>query len=304
MEGWRDGCRDLENLLGGLEDQGWCLACEVYGHTVAICPFQGEEEEEPAQERKVGRSRKRRRKGKLQQQQQQPQQQQEEVGNDGWKTGGARAASAQTGGARAASTQTGGPRASSAQTGGARAASAQTGGARAASAQTGGPRASSAQTGGARAASAQTGGARASSAQTGGARADCIVSEDAYPREMAAHSPHDSVSSSSASHFPHPEQMEKLCAAFSHQGAVLSELLHECSVPPAQAVPLESQRATSADWQQDNALSIAASEEVGEQELPFLSEESDRNRSFRSCLRSQTASPLRLSSSCQQSLCH
>ncbi|MGH0179035.1 UNVERIFIED_CONTAM: hypothetical protein FKN15_000571 [Acipenser sinensis] len=58
-------------------------------------------------------------------------------------------------------------------------------------------------------------------------------------------------------------------------GAVLSELLLECSVPPAQAVPLESQRATSADWQQDNALSIAASEEVGEQELPFLSEESD-----------------------------
>ncbi|MGH0170321.1 UNVERIFIED_CONTAM: hypothetical protein FKN15_071755 [Acipenser sinensis] len=53
MEGWRDGCRDLEDLLGGLEDQGWCMACGVYGHTVAICPFQGEEEEEePAQERK------------------------------------------------------------------------------------------------------------------------------------------------------------------------------------------------------------------------------------------------------------
>ena len=46
MEGWRDGCRDLEDLLGGLEDQGWCMACGVYGHTVAICPFQGEEEEE------------------------------------------------------------------------------------------------------------------------------------------------------------------------------------------------------------------------------------------------------------------
>ncbi|MGH0137860.1 UNVERIFIED_CONTAM: hypothetical protein FKN15_067978 [Acipenser sinensis] len=55
MEGWRDGCRDLEDLLGGIEDQGWCMACGVYGHTVAICPFQGEEEEEPAQERKVGR---------------------------------------------------------------------------------------------------------------------------------------------------------------------------------------------------------------------------------------------------------
>ncbi|MGH0140005.1 UNVERIFIED_CONTAM: hypothetical protein FKN15_021685 [Acipenser sinensis] len=46
MEGWRDGCRDLEDLLGGLEDQGWCMACGVQGHTVAICPFQGEEEEE------------------------------------------------------------------------------------------------------------------------------------------------------------------------------------------------------------------------------------------------------------------
>ncbi|MGH0118487.1 UNVERIFIED_CONTAM: hypothetical protein FKN15_016822 [Acipenser sinensis] len=46
MEGWRDGCRDLEDLLGGLEDQGWCMACGVQGHTVAICPFQGEEEEQ------------------------------------------------------------------------------------------------------------------------------------------------------------------------------------------------------------------------------------------------------------------
>ncbi|RXM31700.1 hypothetical protein EOD39_6750 [Acipenser ruthenus] len=40
MEGWRDGCRDLEDLLGGLEDQGWCMACGVYGHKVALCPFQ------------------------------------------------------------------------------------------------------------------------------------------------------------------------------------------------------------------------------------------------------------------------
>ncbi|MGH0146360.1 UNVERIFIED_CONTAM: hypothetical protein FKN15_048677 [Acipenser sinensis] len=85
MEGWRDDCRDLEDLFGGLEDQGWCLACGVYGHTVAICPFQSEEEEEPAQERKVGRRSRKRRKGKLQQQQQQPQQQQEEVGDDGWE---------------------------------------------------------------------------------------------------------------------------------------------------------------------------------------------------------------------------
>ncbi|MGH0143209.1 UNVERIFIED_CONTAM: hypothetical protein FKN15_019785 [Acipenser sinensis] len=78
MESWRDSCWNLEDLLRGLEDQGWCLACGVYGHTVAICPFQEEEEEEPAQ---VGRRiKKRRGKGKLQQQ---PQQQQEEVGDDG-----------------------------------------------------------------------------------------------------------------------------------------------------------------------------------------------------------------------------
>ncbi|MGH0119235.1 UNVERIFIED_CONTAM: hypothetical protein FKN15_029604 [Acipenser sinensis] len=43
---------ELEDLLGGLEDQGWCLTCGMYGHMVAICPFQ---EEEPDQERKAGR---------------------------------------------------------------------------------------------------------------------------------------------------------------------------------------------------------------------------------------------------------
>ncbi|MGH0172606.1 UNVERIFIED_CONTAM: hypothetical protein FKN15_069581 [Acipenser sinensis] len=79
---WRNGSGELENLLGGLEEQGWCLACGVYGHTVAICPFQ-DEEEEPAQERKAGRrSRKGRGRGKLQQQ---PQQQQEEIEEDGWE---------------------------------------------------------------------------------------------------------------------------------------------------------------------------------------------------------------------------
>ncbi|RXM98503.1 hypothetical protein EOD39_13049 [Acipenser ruthenus] len=38
----------------GLEGQGWCLACGVYGHMVATCPFQ-DEEEEPAQESKAGK---------------------------------------------------------------------------------------------------------------------------------------------------------------------------------------------------------------------------------------------------------
>ncbi|MGH0158759.1 UNVERIFIED_CONTAM: hypothetical protein FKN15_055522 [Acipenser sinensis] len=80
MEGWGNGCGELEDLLGGLEDQGWCLACGVYGHTVAICPFQDEEEK---QERKAGRrSRKRKGRGKLQQQQQ-PLQQQED--DNGWE---------------------------------------------------------------------------------------------------------------------------------------------------------------------------------------------------------------------------
>ncbi|MGH0137210.1 UNVERIFIED_CONTAM: hypothetical protein FKN15_056914 [Acipenser sinensis] len=62
MEGWnwRDGCQDLEDFLGGLEDQGWCLACGEFGHPVVCCPYQ-EEEEELAQERKV---RRRQRKGK------------------------------------------------------------------------------------------------------------------------------------------------------------------------------------------------------------------------------------------------
>ncbi|MGH0140730.1 UNVERIFIED_CONTAM: hypothetical protein FKN15_072078 [Acipenser sinensis] len=76
---WLDRRNELD-LLGGLEDPGWCLAYGVYRHMVFIYPFQEEEEEEPAQERKV---RRRRGKGRLQQQQQQhPQQQQEEVGDD------------------------------------------------------------------------------------------------------------------------------------------------------------------------------------------------------------------------------
>ncbi|MGH0134166.1 UNVERIFIED_CONTAM: hypothetical protein FKN15_016617 [Acipenser sinensis] len=145
MESWRDGCSELEDILGDLEDQGWCLAYGAYGHTVVICSFQ-DEEEEPAQERKVGRrSRNRMGKGKLQQQQQQPQQQQEEVGDDGWGAFlksltaelclGCRAYAprntkrgnylAQVGGSQATSTQKGGARASSAQKGGARASSGQ-----------------------------------------------------------------------------------------------------------------------------------------------------------------------------------
>ncbi|MGH0148950.1 UNVERIFIED_CONTAM: hypothetical protein FKN15_051443 [Acipenser sinensis] len=62
MEGWSwsDGCQDLEDLLGDLEDQGWCLACGEFGHPVVRYPYQ-EGEEELAQERKV---RRKQRKGK------------------------------------------------------------------------------------------------------------------------------------------------------------------------------------------------------------------------------------------------
>ncbi|MGH0115610.1 UNVERIFIED_CONTAM: hypothetical protein FKN15_037933 [Acipenser sinensis] len=56
----------------------------------------------------------------------------------------------------------------------------------------------------------------------------------------------------------------------SHQGAVHAELLREHLAP---SVPLGFQGATSADWQQDDVLSIAALEEVAEQELAFPSED-------------------------------
>ncbi|MGH0121269.1 UNVERIFIED_CONTAM: hypothetical protein FKN15_074842 [Acipenser sinensis] len=50
------------------------------------------------------------------------------------------------------------------------------------------------------------------------------------------------------------EQMEKLWAVVSHQGTVLAELLRERSAPPALPVPLGSQGAMSADWQQDEDM--------------------------------------------------
>ncbi|MGH0148708.1 UNVERIFIED_CONTAM: hypothetical protein FKN15_043469 [Acipenser sinensis] len=50
-------------------------------------------------------------------------------------------------------------------------------------------------------------------------------------------------------------------------------VLHEHSAPPTLPVPLGTPEVMSADWQQDDASSIAASEEVGEQELAFPSED-------------------------------
>ncbi|MGH0148507.1 UNVERIFIED_CONTAM: hypothetical protein FKN15_012659 [Acipenser sinensis] len=46
----------LEDLLGGLEEQGWCLACGEFGHQVACCPFQEEGDRLPARKRKRRRS--------------------------------------------------------------------------------------------------------------------------------------------------------------------------------------------------------------------------------------------------------
>ncbi|RXM34847.1 hypothetical protein EOD39_4477 [Acipenser ruthenus] len=62
-------------------------------------------------------------------------------------------------------------------------------------------------------------------------------------------------------------------AAVSQQGTLLAELLRELTAPPALAVLLEQQRAANAGLQQDDLLSIAASEEMGYLELP--SEEVD-----------------------------
>ncbi|MGH0137761.1 UNVERIFIED_CONTAM: hypothetical protein FKN15_064588 [Acipenser sinensis] len=68
--------------------------------------------------------------------------------------------------------------------------------------------------------------------------------------------------------------MEKLWAAISHQGTVPAELLHECSASP---LPLGPQGVTDADRPQEDLVSIAASHEVGEQELAFLSEDVESN---------------------------
>ncbi|MGH0132130.1 UNVERIFIED_CONTAM: hypothetical protein FKN15_049991 [Acipenser sinensis] len=67
--------------------------------------------------------------------------------------------------------------------------------------------------------------------------------------------------------------MEKLWAAVSHQGTVLSELLRERTAPPDPQVPLEQHGALSTDWHHDDMLSIATSNEAGGPEFP--SEEVD-----------------------------
>ncbi|MGH0115830.1 UNVERIFIED_CONTAM: hypothetical protein FKN15_054186 [Acipenser sinensis] len=57
---WNRWDGGLEDLLGGLEEEGWCLACGESGHQVACCPFQEEGDLLPARKRKRrrgGRSR-------------------------------------------------------------------------------------------------------------------------------------------------------------------------------------------------------------------------------------------------------
>ncbi|MGH0162610.1 UNVERIFIED_CONTAM: hypothetical protein FKN15_061041 [Acipenser sinensis] len=46
---WDSG---LEDLLGGLEEEGWCLACREIGQLVACSPFQEEGDLLPARKRK------------------------------------------------------------------------------------------------------------------------------------------------------------------------------------------------------------------------------------------------------------
>ncbi|MGH0135169.1 UNVERIFIED_CONTAM: hypothetical protein FKN15_001109 [Acipenser sinensis] len=69
------------------------------------------------------------------------------------------------------------------------------------------------------------------------------------------------------------EQLDKLWEAVSQQGNMLAELLHERTATPAPSVPFQSQVVVHAEWQQEDLLSVAASEEAVYQEFP--SEEGD-----------------------------
>ncbi|MGH0169340.1 UNVERIFIED_CONTAM: hypothetical protein FKN15_067092 [Acipenser sinensis] len=62
------------------------------------------------------------------------------------------------------------------------------------------------------------------------------------------------------------EQLDKLWAADSQQGNMLGELLSGHTAPHTPTVPLEQQGAADAEWQQEDLLSIATSEQ-------FFSEE-------------------------------
>ncbi|MGH0114423.1 UNVERIFIED_CONTAM: hypothetical protein FKN15_015925 [Acipenser sinensis] len=71
------------------------------------------------------------------------------------------------------------------------------------------------------------------------------------------------------------EQLDKLWAVVSQKGTVLAKLLCEWTAPPISSVPLEKQGVTDAEWQQENLLSITASEEMGDQEFPSEKGDSD-----------------------------
>ncbi|MGH0149221.1 UNVERIFIED_CONTAM: hypothetical protein FKN15_014631 [Acipenser sinensis] len=71
------------------------------------------------------------------------------------------------------------------------------------------------------------------------------------------------------------EQLDKLWAVVSQQGIELAELLHERTAPPSPIAPLEQQGVADAEWQQEDLLSIAASEEMDNQEFPSKEGNSD-----------------------------
>ncbi|MGH0186322.1 UNVERIFIED_CONTAM: hypothetical protein FKN15_021066, partial [Acipenser sinensis] len=83
-------------------------------------------------------------------------------------------------------------------------------------------------------------------------------------RKRKSHQSHRSESS---------EQLDKLWEVVSQQGNMLAELLCDSTASPAPSAPLQSQGGVHAEWQQEDLLSIAASEEAVDQEFP--SEEGD-----------------------------
>ncbi|MGH0152444.1 UNVERIFIED_CONTAM: hypothetical protein FKN15_022452 [Acipenser sinensis] len=69
------------------------------------------------------------------------------------------------------------------------------------------------------------------------------------------------------------EQLDKLWEVVSQQGNMLAELLREHTVTPAPSVPLQSQGVVHTEWQEEDLLSITASDEAVDREFP--SEEGD-----------------------------
>ncbi|MGH0144295.1 UNVERIFIED_CONTAM: hypothetical protein FKN15_005129 [Acipenser sinensis] len=117
----------------------------------------------------------------------------------------------------------------------------------------------------------------------------CQGRPDDAPGKVAHAGPSSrSSSSSSALPCPTPRKKSRHFKRY-HQGTAVTELLLEPSSSP---VPLGSQGSVNTDWQQDDMLSLTASE-VGKQELAFLSED----------VESDSTSPA-VKLSCRQSFYH